>query len=199
MNKTELVTQTKLAFDFVQKLYFEVSYLIKEVEGILAEQDEEFIFGRASGYAVTARSSNGLEPGLVNYWMYKKLAVMFVPSDSTKLSAGQTNTRFEDHPKIIYLRIILDDQDIAEPMIYFGVLKDFVSKGEKWPVKIEQIMTSIEYNESKVFKDRKHIDYEDANYSFKGSLSQINLYDINTSEDIVEKIISPVLKQFRER
>jgi len=45
MEKTELITQTQLAFDFIQKLYFEVSYLIKEVEGQLAQEEEGFMLG----------------------------------------------------------------------------------------------------------------------------------------------------------
>ena len=42
MNKSELIAQTRLAFEFIQKLYFEISYLIKEMEGLLAEEEEEF-------------------------------------------------------------------------------------------------------------------------------------------------------------
>ncbi len=40
---SELATQTRNAFDFVQKIYFELSYLIKEVEGLLQQQDDNFI------------------------------------------------------------------------------------------------------------------------------------------------------------
>lgn len=52
MEKAEIVTQTKRAFDFIQKLYLEVSYLFKEVEGLLGETDEHFIIGRLGGYGV---------------------------------------------------------------------------------------------------------------------------------------------------
>ena len=43
MNKTEIVEQTELAYDFLQKLFFEVSYLIKEMEGLLGEEDPPFV------------------------------------------------------------------------------------------------------------------------------------------------------------
>ena len=43
MNKDKLIKQTENAFEFVQKLYFECSYLIKELEGLLAEEKENFI------------------------------------------------------------------------------------------------------------------------------------------------------------
>jgi len=197
MNKPELITQTKLAFNYIQKLYFEVSYLIKEMEGLLLEETEEFVIGRASGYAVTARSSNGLDSALVNLWMYKKLAVFFIPKADTHLVKGQTITHFEDNPKILYLRIVLDDKDIPEPSIYYGVLKDFKKK-KTLPEKIEQLMTNIEYNENKVFSDYGNIDYADTSVSFKGKLARANLFDINTSEDIVKKLITPGLKHFRE-
>ena len=36
MEKKKVVEQTKLAFEFIQKLYHEIAYLIKEVEGQLA-------------------------------------------------------------------------------------------------------------------------------------------------------------------
>jgi len=38
-----LIEQTKLAFDFIQKLFLEVSYMIKEAEAIYREEPEEFV------------------------------------------------------------------------------------------------------------------------------------------------------------
>lgn len=199
MEKSELITQTNLAFDFVQKLYFEVSYLIKEIEGLLAQEEkEEFILGQASGYAVAARSSNGLDPALVNLWMYKKLSVFFVPKSGTQRVNGQTITKFEDNPKIIYVRIVLHDKDFPEPTIFIGVLCDFKKKPKYKHEKIEPLMTAIEYNENKVFSDYENIDYEDGNVSFKGKLIRRNLYDLNTSDDIVEKLLKPGLALFRQ-
>ena len=57
VDKAHLMEQTNLAFDFIQKLHLEVSYLIKEIEGILYEEEEKFIIGRPSGYEISARSS----------------------------------------------------------------------------------------------------------------------------------------------
>ena len=58
----DIVMQTKNAFDFVQKLFFEVSYLIKEIEGMVQQETEEFVIVKPSGYHVTTRTSTGLEP-----------------------------------------------------------------------------------------------------------------------------------------
>ena len=159
MEKKEVVQQTALAFDFIQKLYFEVSYLIKEIEGLLAEEEEAFIIGRPGGYAITSRSSSGLESFLVNLWTLKKMAVFFIPKEQTKLTGGVTNTAFEENLRLIYLRIVLNEKEIKEPYICVGVLYDFVDKHRKWPTKFEQIMANIEYNETKVFADKATIDY----------------------------------------
>lgn len=48
MNKTELVEQTYLAFDFLTKLFHESAYLIKEIEGLLGKEPEDFLIGKPS-------------------------------------------------------------------------------------------------------------------------------------------------------
>lgn len=201
MEKAELIAQTRLAFDFIQKLYFEVSYLIKEIEGLLAQEPEAFMIGRSGGYAVAVRNSNSLDAASVSLWMYKKLAVFFVPAAISEKRSGITITRITPEAKIIYLRLVLDDKDIPEPTLYYGVLYDFVKKTteDKRPEKIEQLITHIEYNEAKVFqKDRLSLDYEDSYIRFKGRLASQSLYDLHTSQDIVERVIRPALKMYRE-
>jgi len=193
-----MIQQTKLAYDFIQKLYLEVSYLIKEIEGLLAEEEENFIIGRSGGYAITARSSNGLEANNVYLWPLRMLSVFFVPSSLTKQSRGQTITKFEDGIKVLHLRITLDEKDIEQPYLRIGVIHDiYVKSDRKYPNKFEQLNTHIEYNHSKVFAAGNEIDYEDAYVKFKAKYLQINLYDINSSDDIVVSVLSPVLELFR--
>lgn len=198
MEKKEVVQQTALAFDFIQKLYFEVSYLIKEIEGLLAEEKERFVIGRPSGYAITSRNSSGLDPFLVNFWALKKMSVCFIPEEQTKLTGGVTNTAFVKNLKIIYLRIVLSEKEITEPYICMGVLHDFEDKHRNWPTKFEQLMAYIEYNETKAFAEKGTIDYDDTRTRFKGKLFQVNLYKINSSDDIVKLLLAPVLKLYRE-
>ena len=88
--ENQLIDQTKLAFDFLQKLYLEVSYLIKETEGLLHEEEEKFLIGKPSGYGVSSRSSTGLESNSISLWLLRKFAVFFVPEDKTTLKKGQT-------------------------------------------------------------------------------------------------------------
>jgi len=200
MTRSELVKQTKLAFDFIQKLYFEVSYLIKEMEGLFSEEEDPFIICRPSGYSINTRSSNGLDANIVHFWLLRKLSVAFVKPESSPIERGQTITAIQPETKIIYLRIILDDKDIPEPTLYCGVLYDFYKKNHtsKWPTKLEQLLTTIEYNEAKVFAHPEAIQYEDLNVRFKGKLFNLPLYDINSSKEIYEKIITPALELYHE-
>ena len=194
MNKIEVIQQTKLAFDFIQKLYLEVSYLIKEIEGLLAEEDERFIICRPNGYMVTSRSSSGLEPNYVSLWAPRVFSVCFVPETMTTRKSGQTITKFSSEAQVIYLRIVLDDKESTEPFLDAGVLHDFSSAKLE---KIEKLLAHILYNEAKVFTSKNEIDYKDNYVSFRGNLFSRNLYDINSSEDVVKKVINPALKLFR--
>lgn len=195
---SDIIQQTAVAFDFIQKLYFEVSYMIKEIEGILGEEEEKFVTGKPSGYGISVRSSTGLESNNVLFWMYKKFAVFFVPEDKTRLEKSQTVTDLVDDLKVLYLRIVLNDKSIAEPTVYFGVLYDIRKKTEaKWFNKFEYFMGHIQYNDNKIFKNPENITYEDATVSFKGKLIKNNLYDINDSKTIYDKLVKPSLLLYR--
>ena len=198
-DKNEIIEQTNLAFDFIQKLYLEVSYLIKEIEGILREEEEKFIIGKPGGYSVTARSSTGLESVNVNLWLLRKFAVFFVPEDKTEVKGGQLITKIDDDLKVLYLRIVLSNKDIEEPAVYSGVLYNIHKKPKaSWIVKFENMMGHFEYNDEKIFKDVAKIDYEDARIKLQGELIKNNLFEINDSETILEKIINPSLELYRK-
>ena len=199
-DKGEISEQMNLAFDFIQKLYLEVSYLIKEIEGILYEENEKFIIGRPSGYSISARSSTGLESNNVNLWLLKKFAVFFVPEENTKRERGQTITQIDEKLKVLYLRILLSDKSITEPAVYSGVLYNIGKKRQTgWVKKFENVMGNIiEYNDGKVFQNLEKIKYEDAYVTFQGKLIKTNLFEINDSETILERIIKPSLDLYRK-
>jgi len=199
INKSEIIEQTNLAFDFIQKLYLEVSYLIKEIEGILHEEEEKFIIGRPAGYGISARSSTGLEPTNVNLWLLGKFAVFFVPEGKTNVKRGQTITEIDGNLKILYLRIVLRDKNIDEPAVYSGILYNIQKKPQaKWIGKFENVMGHLEYNDDKIFKNVEKIDYEDAYIKIQGKLVKNNLFEINNSETIRKKIVEPSLELFRK-
>jgi len=181
-------------------LYLEVSYLIKEVEGILYEENEKFIIGKPSGYGISTRSSTGLESNNVMLWLLKKLAVFFVPEDRTEVKGGQTITKIDVELKVLYLRIILSDKNFNEPIVYSGVLHKIHQKkpGAKWPKKFEHVMGLVEYRDNKIFKNAGHINYEDAYIELQGELVKNNLFEINDSETVLERIVKPSLELYRK-
>lgn len=124
----DLIEQTKNAFNFVEKLYFEISYLIKELEGILQQEDEHFIIIRPSGYGVTVKSSAGLESSYVSQWLSKSFTVFFCSEALSTLNKGQTDTKFEDNLKLLIIHIDIVAKDIEQPRIIFGTLKNINSK-----------------------------------------------------------------------
>ncbi len=194
-DKNIIIEQTQIAFDFIQKLFMETSYLIKEIEGILSQ--DGFIIGRPSGYGVTTMSSTSLEANYVNLWLLRKFAVFYVEKDKTKINRGQTVTPLTKDTKIIYLRLVLNDKSLNEPRVYSGVLNNFERKSKReWPKKFEHIMGHIEYNDTKILKNFKKIEYEDSYVKFQGKLAENNLFEIENSEMIVNKIIEPCMKLY---
>jgi hypothetical protein len=197
ITKREAIEQINLAFDFVQKLYLETSYLIKEVEGILQQEEEKFIIGRPTGYGVTARSSIGLEPDNVSLWPMRGCAVFFVPKDKTKIERGQTITKIDGNLRVLYLRIVLNDKEIEEPAIYSGVLYNIqIMSRNRW-TKFENVMGHIEYHVRKIVGNNGRINYEDPFIKIQGKLLRNYLFEINDSEAIHERIVKPSLKLYR--
>ena len=198
-NKNEIVEQSSLAINFVEKLYLESSYLIKEIAGILTEEEEKFVIGKSGGSGISSMSSRGLEPNNVKLWLLKKFSVFFVPEEKTVIRGGTTITKIDKDLKVLYLRIIFHDKNIKEPTIYSGALYNVEMKLEnKFINKFEHIMTNLEYNENKVFKDIQKINYENIYIKIKGELIKNSLFEINDSETIVKKIIEPSLELYRK-
>ena len=198
-DKNNLIQQTRLAFDLIQKLYLEASYLVKEIEGQLSEEIEHFVICKPSGYAITSRSSYGLESVNVDRWLLRSIAVSFVPEAQTRIQGGQTITEINKDLRTLYFRLVFDDKNIDQPIIYLGVLHDIKVKprGAGRIRKFETIMAHLEYNEARVFNNPKAIDYEDLQVALKGHLIKNSLYDINDSDTLYNKVIVPTLRLFR--
>lgn len=196
-DKKQIIEQTNLAFDFIQRLYLEVSYLIKEVEGILRDEEQRFVIGRPGGYQITARSSLSLESSGVDLWLYRRFAVFFVPEDKTQPQSGVTTTKIDEDLKILYLRIVLNDKSVDQPVVYPGVLYNIVPQPSAKPFqKFEHAMTHLEYQAHKVFANPKTIAYGDGRIKVQGKLLKENLFDINNSEMIMKKIVKPSLELY---
>jgi len=193
MSKSETAKQIKNAFDFIQKLFNESSYLIKEIEGQLAENEYRFQILKTSGYAISGRSSNGLEANNVIFWLLRKFGVAFVEETKTELKKGQNFTEINQDLKVIYIRVVLDDKNESAPQLIFGVFYE-IEKHKDWIKKFENLMGQFEYVDNKMFAKFPNVDYEDSNFKIKGKFKKVNLLDINSSDELIEKVINPVIK-----
>lgn len=191
--KNGLIQQTKLAFEFIQKLYLETSYLIKEIEGLLNEKG--FVIGKPRGYQISTRYSMGLESNLVNLWLLRKFGVFFCEKDKTEVKGGTTKTKIDDHLKILYLRITFNDRELVKPTVDACILYNIQGKAN-YVKKFEDLMGYFEYNEEKIFKNVQEIEYEDKTVQLQGKGLRKNLFEINDSDVVLNKIIKPWLELY---
>ena len=191
-----LIKQTENAFGFIQNLYLEVSYLIKEIEGQLQLDEEKFQILRPSGYGVTTRSSTGLDPANVEQWLTKSLTVFFCTEPGTEVQGGQTITGFVPELKILFLNIRLVGKNIVEPQINYGYIENIVSKKPDFK-KFEKLAFEFSYNEDKIFKNSTNIHYESNYCTFEGKTESVPMYAIGNSDDVNSKIVEPILKLYR--
>lgn len=192
-----LEQQTRNALDFVQKLFLEISYLIKEVEGLLYREEERFVIGRASGYGVTSGKSTGLEPSNVEWWLPKAFTVIFVPEDRTSLHGGITNTPFDDQLRLLLLDVELEGKKNKIPRILAGTLFDIQVK-RKDHTKFEHLMFEFVNSREKLFAKVPDITYEDSYVSMKGDVFSLPLFSISSSEEVTQKIVEPMLAAYRK-
>lgn len=191
----ELSEQSRRAFDFVQKLYHEVSYMIREIETALADEPEKFTICKPAGYAISAATSKGLEPVFVNQWLLRRFSVYFVPENRTQTIAGTTKTEFASDLKALCFRVVMDDKEIT-PSVYCGVIYNITKASQKLQ-KFENLISHIEGQAQKVFANPERIEYEDGSAKFAGKLRRVELFSVNSSEDLQKKVIGPALELYR--
>jgi hypothetical protein len=194
---TDIAAQTKAAFDFIEKLYLETSYLVKEIEGILYEEEERFVIGRPSGYHVSFRMSWGLETNNVKMWFPKKFGVFFVPEEETKLKGGQSYTLMRDGLKLIYLRVLFNDTEEDVPTIFSGVLYDIWKRQSDKINKFEYLMGPIQHKDNRIFANGETVSYEDPAFRLKGKFVKNDLFEMTNSQALVDKIVNPTLDLYR--
>ncbi|GAI16011.1 unnamed protein product, partial [marine sediment metagenome] len=169
----------------------------KVIEGMVQEEEEKFIIIRPSGYHVSTRTSTGLEPIYVENWLPKVFAVSFVQEEMTKIQGGQSITKLEKDPKVLLIYIEVMGRELTQPKITFGIVYNIKSKRKQY-YKFEHFMGSFIYSGKKIFQNISKVDYEDTYFSLKGKFKQINLFSIENSNDIREKIVEPMLKLYRK-
>jgi hypothetical protein len=193
----ELETSWRNAFDFVQKFYFEISYLIKEVEGQLAKEPEKFVICRKTGYGVTSYTSTQLDARQVQCWIPATLMVAFVPEDCTKPHQGVTITPIKDSLRPLLLHVEAHWTGMERPVIHSGIL-DRVRSKRKDMSKFENLMFEFAYNPDEVFAKLPEIDYEDSYCTLTGRASSTPLFSLNSAQAVKDKLVDPMLKLYRK-
>lgn len=197
MADKNIAVQIKNSLSFIRKLHFEISYLIKEIEGMLIEEEERFTILKASGYSVIARTSNSLDSWGPNYWMPNDFSVFFTEEGFAENDKGITVTKVNKDLKILFIHIKIIDQDLNEPKIYFGYINNIGCKKSD-DIKIEHMLGVFTYNsKTKIFELDKKIDFSDGRWNFTGEYLKRDLLSINNSNDVKSKIVDPLLKLYR--
>jgi len=199
----ELVEHTKVAFQYIQRLYNETAMLIREVELLLAEEPESLKIGRPSGYGITVRKATGLAATDVQQWPRRRLAVFFTPEPARV--KGHTDTPLGPDCRVMYLRFVLDRYEhtefagkaLSEPAVFFGVLWGVHSPNNKVK-KFEQCMTNLEYIEHKLMRELPNVDIEDNACSMQGRLSMLPLFDLVDVGSVAQLLVKPWLAMYRD-
>lgn len=198
MDKKHMKEQANLAFELIDKLYFEITYLIKEIEGLLKREEEAFIIGRPRGYGITVGSSTGIE--YPDWWWYKKFSVFFVRENMTKTQGGKTLTSFQKDLKIIYLIVNLSDKGISLPKFAIGNIYNISCKSAEHYKKFEDATVHYLNSVWDLAMNKPNFlegSFEDNYMKFKGRFIIKDLFDINNTQDIQKKLLDPTLKQYR--
>jgi len=194
----ELAEQYQNAFEFVQKVFYETSYLIKEIEGILQQEEEQFVIGRPSGYQVTTRTSTGLESINVEYWQPKTFTIFFCPRNRITSEGGITRTVFHDSLKLLIVHIELLGKNLTTPKILCGCLEKITCKKPEKIKKFENIFVKFAYQPQRIFGSFPNVSYTDTDCSFEGTFFEEPLFSINSSDDVMKKLVQRMLHVYRQ-
>lgn len=138
-----------------------------------------------------------MEQNNVNFWLLRRFAVAFVEESNTEIVKGVNFTQINENLKVLYFRIILDDKDGNQPKLLFGVFYE-IKQFKDWVKKFENLMGSFEYCETKMFAKFPNVDYQDGTFKLKGKFKEVNLLDISSSTELIEKVIEPAIKLYEK-
>jgi hypothetical protein len=198
MEKALLAEQTTAAFDYLERLYTETTFLIKELEGHLKQEKEEFLIGRGKGYSVNAYSSTSLAS--TEWWLYKKLSVFYAPKEHVVSTGRGTSTALKNGLKIVYLKILYREATIRTPKVLLGVISQIESANQTYK-RMEDVITPFFDNLLKWEKGESAMrerSFKDGYLAFQEKYFVRDLFDINSSNDVQEKLLKPVLVLYRQ-
>ena len=191
-----LAEQLNLAQELLIKFFKETSFLIKETELQLKKLPEEFIILQTTGYGVATVGSAGIE--YPEWWLPPYFGVMFAPSKFVEKDKRGTRTKVQPLLKLIFAKIVLRDENIKEPEIWFGLLKNI--KANSYYSKFEIAVSDffyywLTYNKKWLDKEGPFTFEQTDNkwVNFKGTLKRIKLLSLSSSDDIKNDIINAIV------
>ncbi len=190
-----LAAQLNLAQDLLIKFFNETATLIKEVEGQLKRLPEEFVMLQTTGYGVITIGSAGIE--FPDLWLSPYFGVVFAPSKFVEKDKRGTKTKQQPPLKVVFMKIVLRDDNIKEPEMWLGVLNDIEFHASY--AKFEKVLSHLFYSlikYEKKWQDKRGpfvIESTESKWlKFKGKLIRLDLLSLTNSEDVSNKIIKAV-------
>lgn len=86
----------------------------------------------------------------------------------------------------------------SEPQLVFGVFHD-IKLYTDWVKKRGNILVAIEYDDDKLFSQFPNVDYENDNFKLKAKLKKVNLLDINSTDELIEKVMNPSIQIYEQQ
>ena len=127
----------------------------------------------------------------------RKFSVAFAEKNNEESTTSQTVTEINELLKVLYFKIVLDEKSLSEPKLMFGVFYN-ISKKKDWVKKFENLMGTLEYVDNKLFSTFPDLEYGDGTFKISGHFGKVKLLDINSSEELLEKVIKPAIKLYEK-
>lgn len=196
-----LAEQIKLAYDFMETLHGQAIALMKDVEGQLAQADEELQPLRPGGsyrFAATPMSYSLERPqtAIADYY-----AVYF-----RHFADHFKNTPLDGNvPPICFLKVVLREPKLAHPEARFGVITGIVKpaeRGDKPPHNFEDLINDPISNKALhgpawSSQDMVSWPYPRSYVTMAIRGKGVRLVDLPDSEAIAVRIVEPLLEMFR--
>ena len=74
-----------------------------------------------------------------------------------------------------------------------------IEKFKDWVKKFENLMGTFEYIDNKLFLDLPKIEYADSTVKLKGVFKKVKLIDINSSLELQNKVIQPIIEIYNNQ
>jgi hypothetical protein len=197
-----LAEQIKLAYDFMETLHGQAIALIKDVEGQLAQADEELQCLRPGGnyrFAASPMSYSLERPQTAIADYYAAYFRHFEDRIKNTLLEGDT-------PPICFLKVVLRESGLEHPEARFGVITKLAKPEDrrgKFPSSFEKLINDPVSNKAldgPAWSSQGIVarDYQRSYVSMAIRGNGVRLAELPDSEAVAVRIVEPLLELYRE-